>query len=40
MDFLAEHFTYLGVTFQYWMPIVVGGVALYLLWLWRFGPRD
>jgi uncharacterized membrane protein len=37
MDFLAEHFTILGFEFQYWMPIVIGAVATYLLYLWRTG---
>jgi hypothetical protein len=40
MDFLVEHFTFLGVSFQYWMPIAIGVLALYLLWLWKFWPRD
>jgi hypothetical protein len=39
VDFLVEHFTFLGVTFQYWMPIVIGAVALYVLWLWKFWSR-
>jgi hypothetical protein len=37
MDFLAEHFTVLGVVFQYWMPIVGGACALYVAWLWWSG---
>jgi hypothetical protein len=35
MDFLAERFTFLGVEFQYWMPIVLAAVALYVLYLWK-----
>jgi hypothetical protein len=35
--FLAEHFTVLGVTFQRWMPIIVGAVAIYVAWLWCTG---
>jgi hypothetical protein len=35
MDFLVEHFTVLGIDLQWWMPIVVGACALYVLWLWR-----
>jgi hypothetical protein len=37
MDFLAEHFTFLGVEFQYWMPIVVGAAAIYLFYMWKTG---
>ncbi len=28
MEFLAERFTVSGITFQFWMPIIVGAVAL------------
>jgi hypothetical protein len=35
MDFLAEHFTVFGVDFQWWMPIVGGACAMYVLWPWR-----
>jgi hypothetical protein len=34
MDFLVEHFTFLGFDFQWWMPIIVGAVAIYVAWLW------
>jgi hypothetical protein len=37
MDFLTEHFNFFGVQFQYWMPILLGAVALYILYLWRTG---
>jgi hypothetical protein len=36
-DFLAKHFTLLGVDFQNWMPIVVGAFAVYILYLWKTG---
>jgi hypothetical protein len=35
--FLTDHFTVLGVTFQRWMPIMVGAVATYVAWLWCTG---
>jgi hypothetical protein len=34
---LTDYFTVLGVTFQRWMPIVVGAVAIYVAWLWCTG---
>jgi hypothetical protein len=37
VDFLAQHFTLLGIEFQWWMPIVGGACALYVLWLWATG---
>src|SRR5277367_4628444 len=40
VDFLVEHFTFLGVSFQYWMPIAIGTLALYVLWLSKSWPRD
>jgi hypothetical protein len=33
VDFLAQHFTILGFTFQWWMPIVSGACAIYIPWL-------
>jgi hypothetical protein len=39
MDFLVKHFTFLGIDFQWWMPIVGGALALYVLWLWWTGQR-
>jgi hypothetical protein len=39
VDFLAEHFTLFGVDFQWRMPIVGGGCAMYVLWLWWDGQR-
>ena len=35
MDFLAKHFTFLGLDFQVWMPIVIGVFVLYILYLWK-----
>jgi hypothetical protein len=35
MAFLAERFTFLGVEFQYWMPIVLAVFAAYAFYLWR-----
>jgi len=35
--FLAGHFTLFGVDFQYWMPIFVGAVAIYIIYLWKTG---
>ena len=34
---LAEHFTLFGVGFQYWMPVFVGVVAIYIIYLWKTG---
>jgi hypothetical protein len=39
MDLLAKHFTFLGVDFQWWMPIIVGAVMIYVAWLWYTGPH-
>ncbi len=36
MEFLAERFTVSDITFQFWMPIIVGAVALYILYLWKY----
>jgi hypothetical protein len=33
LDFLVEHFTFLGIDFQWWMPIIVGAVSIYVAWL-------
>jgi hypothetical protein len=33
LDFLAEHFPVLGIDFQWWMPIIVAAVAVYVVWL-------
>ena len=37
MDFLTEHFTILGVDFQYWMPVTIVALTLYIFYLWRSG---
>jgi hypothetical protein len=37
MDFLVKHFTFVGIDFQLWMPIIVGACAIYVAWLWRSG---
>jgi hypothetical protein len=37
MDFLVEHFTFLRIDFQWWMPIALGAVAIYVAWLWCTG---
>jgi hypothetical protein len=37
MEFLAEGFAVFGITFQFWMPILAGAVALYILYLWKRG---
>jgi hypothetical protein len=37
MDFLAERFAVFGITFQFWMPIVIGAVVVYILYLWKGG---
>jgi hypothetical protein len=37
MEFLAESFAVFGITFQVWMPIIVGAGALYVLYLWKRG---
>jgi hypothetical protein len=37
MDFLVEHFTFLRIDFQWWIPIALGAVAIYVAWLWCTG---
>ncbi len=37
MEFLADRFEVFGVTLQFWMPIIVGAAALYILYLWKRG---
>jgi hypothetical protein len=36
MEFLAERFVF-GITLQFWMAIIVGAAALYILYLWKRG---
>jgi hypothetical protein len=40
MEFLAERFAVFGITFQFWMPIIVGVLVLYVLYLWKRGLVD
>jgi hypothetical protein len=40
MEFLAERFALFGITFQFWMPIIVGALVLYVLYLWKRGLVD
>jgi hypothetical protein len=37
MEFLADRFEVFGITLQFWMPIIVGAAALYILYLWKRG---
>jgi uncharacterized membrane protein len=37
LEFLIGHFTFLGFEFQYWMPVFVGVIATYVLYIWRTG---
>jgi hypothetical protein len=37
MEFLVERFAFLGFELQNWMPIFVGAVAVYLVYLWKTG---
>ena len=36
-EFPIRHFTFLGFDFQYWMPIMLAAVAVYILYLWKAG---
>jgi hypothetical protein len=40
LEFLAESFAVFGITFQFWMPIIVGAAALYIVYLWKRGLVD
>jgi hypothetical protein len=33
----VQHFTVFGIDFQWWMPMIVGSVAIYVAWLWCTG---
>jgi hypothetical protein len=37
VDFLTYHFSLLGLDLQWWMPIVTGACAIYVMWLWLSG---
>jgi hypothetical protein len=39
VQFLIEHFTFLGFEVQNWMLIVVGLVAAYILFVWKTRDR-
>jgi hypothetical protein len=36
-QFLVGHITFLGFDFQNWMPIMLGAVAVYVVYLWKTG---
>ena len=36
-EFLVGSFTFFGFAFQNWMPIVVGMVVAYIVYLWKVG---
>ena len=36
-EFLVGSFTFVGFAFQNWMPIVVGMVVAYIVYLWKVG---
>jgi hypothetical protein len=35
LQFLLGHFTFLGFEFQYWMPVLMGAIAIYFLHIWK-----
>jgi hypothetical protein len=37
MEFLVERFSILGFEFQIWMPIFIGAVMAYAVFLWKTG---
>jgi hypothetical protein len=37
MEFLTERFEVFGITFQFWMPILLGAAALYIFCVWKRG---
>jgi hypothetical protein len=37
VDFLTHHFSLFGLELQWWMPIVTGACAIYVMWLWLTG---
>jgi len=39
LQFLVGHFTFFGFEFQYWMPLMLGAVVIYVLFLWNTGQR-
>lgn len=39
VQFLVEHFTFLGFKGQYWMLIVVGLIATFVFFVWKTRDR-
>jgi hypothetical protein len=39
VQFLIEHFTFLGFEGQYWMLIVVALIAAFILFVWKTRDR-
>jgi len=39
VQFLVEHFTFLGFKGQYWMLIVVGLIAAFVFFVWKTRDR-
>jgi hypothetical protein len=39
VHFLIEHFTFLGFEIQNWMLIVVGVIAVFILFIWKARDR-
>lgn len=39
VQFLVEHFTFVGFEGQYWMLIVVGLIAAFVFFVWRTRDR-
>jgi hypothetical protein len=40
VSFLVKHFTFLGFDAQYWMLIVVGLIAAFVLYVWKTRERN
>jgi hypothetical protein len=40
VQFLVEHFTFLGFEGQYWMLIVAGVIAAFIFFVWKTGDRS
>jgi hypothetical protein len=39
VQFLVEHFTFLGFEIQNWMPIAVASIAVYIFIVWKTRDR-
>jgi hypothetical protein len=37
VEFLTHHLSLLGLDLQWWMPIIIGACAIYVMWLWLTG---